>query len=414
MNGWKLVLLTCGLLGLLPGLAVASSASSYGSNSVLERDHPVAGYDGGFFLQSKDESFRLDIYSRLQTQYIYHKFTGKMAPGLVRDDINTFAMRRARVVFLGKMYDKFGFTILINRGATSKNPGTTYWYAATTYTPLPEFNLTVGAVDLPLNWGGSSGKGMFTDAPIVLTQRDGLENITLTRLPFGAPTTLGVAVNGTVGRFHYYAAVGNGEDNGVTNSTRLFAYGARVAVDLLGELEQDGDESDFAYHETPVLSMGLGANYEPQDTTEELTADKTNKVAPIRVTTNWFFESAADLRLKWRGVSLITEGFFRRSHRSSLGSTSAVTFSHDDVGVLAQLGVFAIPKKLEFAGRYSAVYREGPQNDAWEAAAGVNWYIHGQNIRFQVDYTLLNDYDDSATPDPARSHRVRSMLTFQI
>lgn len=395
--------------------AVAQTASSYDASVVDVK--PLAGYDNGFFLRSADDAFSLGLKTRIQFQHFYTDVRGGGT------DQNSFRLRRARVYFVGKAFENFEFTALVNHSSSSNTGATsgvtsasgacgdctvpasltapTFWWFDVTAHINPAFNITVGQVAMPLDRQGesSSGASAMVEAPITLTQEDGLQNRTIARQAFSNPVTLGLRLWGDVGRFHYILGAGNGEDYTTFNATRQFAYGARAAVDILGN--PGSDESDFAYSETPKWDFGMGSSFDPQNATDPNVAGATH---------TWSALAAADTMFKWRGFALQAIAYGRKN---KLTGTRTGTF--DDLGYLAQAGYFVVPKKVEIVLRGSQIYREGPDNNAYEFGGGVNWYIHGHNIKLQTDAIRKVDFDATEfTAGGLATHQIRTMLTLSI
>ncbi|MBI2344166.1 MAG: hypothetical protein HYV02_07550 [Deltaproteobacteria bacterium] len=390
-----------GFVGVaISALVIASSAhaqvaSSYNNPVVPEvTQKPLAGYDNGFILRSADEAFALKIAARSQFQ---HQYRNIRQAGQV--DTNTFVMRRARFYLLGTIFKNFDFSLWLNHGTHPTAPSNTYWWADMTARIVPEFNITAGMTTMPIDRFGetSSGKYAFVEAPITATQEDGIQDRTIARQAFSNPETLGIRLWGDISRFHYILGVGNGDARQIFNQTRAFAYGARVWVDLIGN--PGYDETDFAYTETPGFAIGAGTSFDPQDATD---ANINN------VTLNWAWTSSGDMILKWRGLSLLGEAYFRRA------KVTTGNFTLDDFGYRGQVGYFVLPKKLELVARGVQIYREGPDNNVYEFGGGLNWYIEGHNIKLQVDYSRLKDYDATIGTGGIATDRFRTMLTFQI
>lgn len=394
---------------MIPTVGAAQVASSYETPIGAGADaKPTSGYDGsGFFLRSADDDFSLQIASRLQFQHIY---TDVRAAGAT--DTNTFRMRRARVVFLGKLFKNFEFTNIINHGSqgrsttavtgcagcTVPNPNSPNWWADMTATIIPQFKVQVGVLTLPLSRMGerSTGKLAFVEHPITATQVDGDQNGTIARQAFDPDLTLGMRLLGDIGKFHYVVGVGNGEDNNFLNVTRAFSYGGRVWFDILGDSGGNG-ESDYGYTEEPVLSVGAGSLFDPQDATDALAR-----------TLDWSYTGSGDLYFQWRGLTITGEAYLRKI-RVIQGS-----FTLDDFGYYAQAGYFVIPKKLEIVARGAQIFREGPDNNAYEFAGGLNWHLHGNNVKLQADFARVLDYDDTIGTGGLATHRFRTMFTFNI
>ncbi len=379
---------------LIMGVAQAQVVSSYQNPITPPAEKPLAGYDGGFVLRSPDDAFRMQIYSRLQTQYFYQDIR---QAGSV--DTASFRMRRARFYFLGTLFKNFDFSLWASHGTGAAAPNATFWWADMTARIVPQFNVTAGVITLPLDRQGelSSGKYGLIEQPVTATQVDGLQDKTIARQAFSMGTTLGVRLWGDLSRFHYIVGVGNGDDHRTFNTQREPAYGARFQVDILGKPQYT--ETDIAYTETPQFAIGAGATFDGHDAVD---ANINN------VTVNWSWTNSADMIFQWRGFTLLGEAYFRRL------KVQTGNFTLDDFGYYGHAGYFVIPKKLELAARAAQMFREGPNNNAYEFAGGLNWYIQGNNVKWQFDFSRLVDFDATVGTGGLATHRYRTMLTFQI
>lgn len=180
---------------------------------------------------------------------------------------------------------------------------------------------------------------------------------------------------------------------------RNLATSARFTIDLLGEWGRDG-EPDLAQHKNPAIRAGGGFAYSRVD------AEGPREFASIRVVDSGailatilppnidafnVFLYATDLNLKWRGLSILSEMYFRQINQFS-GGRVADLFDH---GFLVQSGYFICPKKLELIGRWSRIVGDSgtlgdrPQSTD-EVAGGVVWYIRGHLAKLTFDVTRVN------------------------
>lgn len=357
---------------------------------------PLAGYDNGAFIRTEDGNFQLTINGSFQPRYRYENIKGVK-------DISTFELWRAKIAFTAELFQRFEAKTFIEHRTIDIADGANvpYFWAEGTYKAMPEFNVQFGMITLPLDFQSEveSETLAMTEQPITATQVDGVKSKSIERQSFGLPPTLGLRLLGDVGRFHYIVGVGNGgvDEHHFDPTARDLAFSGRFAVDLL---EDPGfEESDLAYSERPKLQIGVGAGYEGKDAVD---ANINN------VTLNWSAVGSAGLSFKWHGLSFVNEWYWRRL-RIKTGN-----FKLDDVGYYAQAGYFVLPKKVEVVGRAVQMFRQGPDNNAYEFGGGINWYIHGNNVKWQTDFSRLLDYD--ATDNEGRSafNRLRTMLSINI
>lgn len=364
--------------------------------SITEETKPLAGYDNGFFVRTADDNFKMKIGTRFQPRYRYENIKGVK-------DISTFELRRARLIFAATLYKKFQFYSYINHGTRNITAGanTPSWWADVKYTAIPEFAVDVGTIGLPLDFQGEASSGALglIEPPITATQTDGVKAKTIARQSVGLPTTLGIRLSGDIKRFHYIVGGGNAlvDDQHFDPTSRAPALAAKFAFDIFGN--PGSAEMDLAYSESPKLQVSVGTGYEGKEATDA----NINKVT---LKSSWVGSSG--FSFKWRGLSLINEWYWRKL------KVKTGNFTLDDVGYYAHAGYFVIPKKLEFAVRAAQIFREGPDNNAYEMTGGINWYIHGNNVKWQTDFSRLLDYDATEGEGNRAFNRIRTMLTLNI
>ncbi|MBI4365343.1 MAG: hypothetical protein HY543_00835 [Deltaproteobacteria bacterium] len=353
---------------------------------------PRVGYDGGFVIRNTEDTFHLTLNGLLQFLHRYEVVGG--AP-----DINTFHLRRSRIAMTATLFERFEAHTYIEHRTGTALPGTPYWWAEAGYHPIDAFGVTVGMIQLPMDRQGEVEPWdlAMVEQPITATQVGGQKGKSIARQSLGLPATLGIRLDSDVGRFHGMAAVGNGESEHNFNATRAFAGSARVAVDLLGD--PGSMESDLAATERPALQIGAGTGYEGQDADD----DHINNVK-----LDWSWTGSADLAFKWRGFSFVNEWYWRKL------KVKTGNFTLDDVGYYAQAGYFVLPKKLELVARGVQLFREGPNNNAYEFGGGLNWFFHGNAVKLQADVTRLRDFDDAEGEGHRPFTRLRTQLMVKF
>lgn len=170
---------------------------------------------------------------------------------------------------------------------------------------------------------------------------------------------------------------------------------------------------DYACHEDPVVRVGGSVAINKSDDRSDAgfpTGDNnfvrlsdgtrlsdTGALGPgINLLGDRILEGAIDFAAKWRGWFLSSE-FFVRSIQD-LTATGATTVTQiNDYGFRCDWGKFLIPQRLDAIGRVSHV--GGPFGDAWEYAAGFNYYwgsgsrdgkLDDRINKFTFDVTLLD------------------------
>ncbi|MDO8493923.1 MAG: hypothetical protein Q7S68_01110 [Deltaproteobacteria bacterium] len=391
--------LSAGLIALLAMTLVAGNVQAF------------AGWDKGFKLESDDGNFKMKIGGRSQFQYTMQRMTGNQKTGATVATTpadrfqHGFNFRRLRLQATGTLYQKLDwFTILHTSTATTGNPNTT-WFGGFTYNFVPEFYVSGGMVQIPLDRMGEDSSAWYlgVEAPLTATQEDGLKDLTIARSSFGAPFDLGIRFDGDLGkRFSYALGVGNGEGFKNTNVNNELNWGVRLQVNALDAAPFK--QTDFEWSEDPKLSFGVGNAFEAENAADGNVAGLTR---------DWSWTMSGDTAFRYRGFSLNAEIYHRtiRLNGSSIEDTNNDNKLMDN-GYYANIGYYLIPKKLEAMLTAAQIFREGPDNNANEFGTGLNWYIHENDVKLQFDYTNVLDYDDIAGLNNATYHRFRWMFSM--
>lgn len=365
---------------------------------------PVAGYDGGFFIQTADGDNKLKIKGRVQPQYYFEK--GRYGV----DSVNTFKVRRAQVNFSGNLTKNWSFFALFQNATSSgQTPSALFWLASVTYSPGDYFSMEMGTVTPPFDRLSmeSSGGFMFVESPLVATQMDGIQDLSISRPAFGFDTGPGIFISGNIkDKFLYGFSATNGNNpNGNSTFTSNFNKRMSGSFRLQYNILKDPGyaESDLAWSETPAFDVAIGGGYMDQggvDTYSPTTYLRFN------------MQGVADATFKYKGLSIIGAWYGRIQYCTSLGTTS--NFTLQDAGYYGQVGYFVIPKKLEIAGRGSQIFREGALNNSSEFDGGINWYIHGNSVKWQNTVGYVRSYDAVGGTTGQRLWRIWSMITMNI
>lgn len=110
---------------------------------------------------------------------------------------------------------------------------------------------------------------------------------------------------------------------------------------------------------------------------------------------------------KWRGLSLSGQ-FYQRNNFHDRDMEA-----QDALGYFLQGGYFILPQKLELAARHALVWPTGQSFQAsarQEYALALNYYIMGQHLKTQLDYTARLD----PTQTQAWSHRVITQVQLNF
>lgn len=348
-----------------------------------------AGYDGGFFVKSKDKPFSMVFNGLGQFRYTLQ------APVAGGDTNQTFDVVLARLAISGHVFDPRLTYFTQIQGSTLGNDNNITmldWWMKWNF--RPETGVQAGRFILPYSrqFYTHPGNLMFAD----LSQAD---------LSFNLPRAIGTNASTKLGPFTLHAAF--------TNSIRALDapgqenFGSQMAG--LGRIEFD-ILKPYGYLETspklvadPELSVGLAAAYNPIDGTSSL-QNLVNGDTTTNVT--------LDLGYRWQGVSFQSAAYYRRDNFTTPGLGTG-----NDWGFYTQAGLFVIPERLEIAGNISGVQFDklnvaGVNKRTTAYTFGVNYYLYGHNLKIQADYSYLDNVSFKSQPKAVDSNRFRLQSQF--
>jgi hypothetical protein len=384
-----------------------------------------AWYDRGFNFSMNDNAFFLKIRARFQgrmTQRFRNEAwrnpgDAKNFPDLLgvfgdyranrsEGEATTFSLRRARLYFMGHLFNPdFKYFIQL-RGETAENsqsPGFLQlfdWNLTTTHVPWA--NLQFGQYKVFFNRAqiNSTASMQFAERAMVMDAftASGLDRrdigLTLMNDEELYPVNYYIGVfNGTGPNFNRLG-VFNSEDPGGASGTTQRNINANARLDtgnvmVAGRLmwnvmgRPGYGEGDLIYSETPQMAVGAGYAYNPSINTSTnnnfIGIDLANLNYRRQLATfgngrqlGWgvvdYSTWAADYVFKYRGFSFQTEYYFKNVIRHDKGrpqictavTGSTCTAFTETPGLLgnaqgwyAQSGYYLIPQKLELAARYA-------------------------------------------------------------
>ena len=347
-----------------------------------------AGYDDGFFIKSKDKPFSMVFNGFGQFLYSLNDPLG----GSVN---HGFDVALARLAISGNIFDpKLMYFMQLQGSTLGNNNNITMldWWLK--YTFAPEFGMQTGRFVLPYSrqFYTHPGNLLFAD----LSEAD---------YAFNLPRSIGGHVSGKLGPVSYHGAV--------LNSIRALDapgqqnFGSQIGV--LGRLEFD-ILKPYGYYETsprrvsePQLSVGIAAAYNPIDGGsgfQNLVAGDTTANVTL------------DLGFRTGGFTFQGAGYYRHDNFTTAGLKEG-----NDWGYYGQAGYYLIPQKLEVAARISGLDFDklnvsGVARKTIAYTAGFNYYIHSHNLKFQTDYSYLDNSRFSGQPKVRDNHRFRFQTQF--
>jgi hypothetical protein len=209
--------------------------------------------------------------------------------------------------------------------------------------------------------------------------------------------------------------MGEGRDRGDKNSPADFRlhYLARFEILPLGNFK-DYHESDLHRVKKPGLAFGMGYSFMDRTSNDKGVKGST----PLDGGTTDMHNANVDAVFKYKGISAMTEFYFRRANRNFpdaaalaavedpdnpgtlLDPQEAAIAGRNGLGWTLQAG-YLIPRvPVEVAARYSMIRGIGESDDGTqqdhtfltslsdknEVGGAVSWYIAGHPLKLQGDY----------------------------
>jgi hypothetical protein len=370
-------------------LALIVPASAFAQN---------VGYENGFYIKNDEETFKLLLNGRVQTKLFYEKQTPNPAQ-------LSWSIRRAQLGVKSFFHDIVSTGFVLKHAIT--NVGTQNFQtvnvdnAFAAVDIIPQLTVTVGMVGLPLDLMSEMSSAWFLlpEAPITNTQDDGITNLTPLRPSFGVPDGIGVNFSGGYWKWYYSLSVVNGnESNYAINPDRKVSFGFRTGVNIFDPVP--GSMTDFDCSSTPKLTINLGTMYQGKRT-------DPNTNAAIK----YLWTSTLGAGFRWGGFSITTEGYYRKTRITNVGTAVWARPNLTDIGYYAAAGYYILPKKFEVAGQAGQIIRQGPDNNSWQFGGGVNYYVFDNNLKLQAAYTITTDFDDVMGLQSNHIHNVSLMAS---
>lgn len=367
------------------------------------------GYDGGFVsaspsglkLDTRASDYLMRIRSWGQFRHVY--FDSKGPSG----EVNQFEIERLRLVFDGHAYSRdFKYFFQVDFDSDAGEVADMLDYYITYDIGHDVWGMKNGKVQLRMGkW-----KVPFARSREESGQKLQFADRSMAGVFFDFNRSLGLGLLGQTDCYfapvEWHISLTNGINTGGFQGGRRnqldtnFAFAARLASVLCGDYGKDG-EPDLLYRTVPAWRVGLGitsshvnrntgnrefARYRVVDSGALI-----DSVLPAGVTAYDLTMFALDSHVKYHGLSLITEYFFR----SITNFSGAAVDNLFDRGLLLQTGYFIKPKHVELIVRWSRIVGNsgslGERNEsADEVAAGMVWYIRGQKMKVTLDATRVN------------------------
>ena len=356
---------------------VAEMLSDAETRSSLLQGGGSAGWDDGFFIESGDGSFRLNIGALVQFRYVA-SFGDDLGGNVDNDFDGDFQTRTTRLIFDGHIYDDWFFKVQGNFSeseATSGDSDLNLENAYVGYSFEDGGSLIVGQMKVPL-----LREELVDQGHQLAVDRS------LTNEYFTAGYTQGVAYKWDSESFRWTAALTDGANqrnsdlnsNGLGNSD--FSITWRGEFLLSGSWEQFDDFTSPMGSEDGFL-IGVAGHYQtgPGDTAND--AD--------------IFAYTGDISYEGDGWNVFLAGMGR-----DIDPDTGADFH--DYGLVLHGGIY-VTEDTELYGRYSHVFLDddvlapGSEDENAAFTVGVNHYLHGHAAKLSVDVVYYLD-EAIATP----------------
>ena len=364
----------------------------------------------GLSISSSDGKFGLITRLRLQKLATFSDATGERAE-------MGFLLRRARLQFIGNTFGKHNkfkaeFALsprdlrMTQDGSntiTRESPLLT-WYME--FDHLRDLTVRIGQYKIPFSRQRviSSGNQQMVDRAIANGE-------------FNLDRDIGIDVRSKdllgLGLFRYYLGIYNGEGRSAysNGNSDLMVLG-RFEFLPLG-MFKDYSEGDHQRLSRPGVSIGVAYAYAPDASGTLVNRGGTHNDEG----TTDFHNFTSDVTLKYMGLSLSSEFFWRKGYRDAGpavnedGMLIGEERARNGHGWFAQAGYLLPRIPLEFAGRFGRVIagKESSLSDGSEAGLAVSYYVGQHPFKLQADaFQLWNDeFSDGTT-----RARVQLQLAF--
>jgi phosphate-selective porin OprO/OprP len=390
-----------------------------------------AGYDGGFFIRSADDKFRMQFNGLLQFRYTYYNKQSRnryLVPGFDSGGSRSgFDFQRADFTISGHAYSPdLTFNIEMGSG-TGVGYDTGLNYGWVNYRFAEAFQVRAGIINIASTRSATASFAtyQFVDNPMFDTV-------------FGLGDGLGVRFWGNLmeGQGTYYLdivnSLGSFATRTITNDEILYTAGhdnnpaiafRTVWAILGGKCLYPNDEPDYvapcdlAWHDDPALNIGFhyAFNEDNHDGTLRIPFPRKTffREGGFGLTSSdglQIHQLGLDAGFKYQGFSATAEYAIRLLdvRRSNARPVTPLFLATGDDSTNAQHGAYLqcgyflpIPgqeRKFEVVARAGGISAlSSGQEGVWEYAGGVNYYIDGHNVKLQADVTHIHELPTSSS-----------------
>jgi phosphate-selective porin OprO and OprP len=337
----------------------------------------------GITFKTTDDAARMTIRARLQLRG--SQFSGRDGDA---PEISEFQARRIRLLLQGHVaggdatyYLQLGFA----NQDTEPDLRLPLRDAYVTYTRVRDLNIRGGQMKVPFGRQRviSSSALQFADRSIV-TQELNLDRDVGVQL-------MSEDLAGMDGKLGYNLGVFSGDGrNRLAEAPGVLLVG-RILVRPFGGFA-DNTEADHDREDSFKLALGVGGAHNNNTNRQRSTFNDVYEVARFD-----YWHAGADLVIKYRGLSVLSEIMYRKSPRTSVielvdGETLR-EYARNAWGYYAQAG-YLVTDEVEVSARYGELRPRGATDPRLaetrrEAGGGLSWYFQEHDLKLQSDYFYL-------------------------
>ncbi len=337
----------------------------------------------GISLGPESDRVGLTINARVQPRYVLEHEA--------HVDHQSFQIRRARIKFKGHLFgQKNRFYVQLGFSPADMVGGLVSEEGSPRRVPLRDARLEFNHLSWARVWLGQmkvpfSRERLVSDANLDMIDRS------LLNREFNMDRDIGVQVRAeeVAGFLGYSLGVFSGQGRNVIETTSpAISITARLQFDLFGSLDWS-TEGDLQRTPTPAASLGLAYAYHGHAPGDQ----GVHGARPSDGGTTDLEEIAVDFVLKAHGLALEAAAIGRTGIRHPGTVTAALAVPRNGWGTMLQLGWLLPKTHLEIVGRCSGIVplvvhgEPTSLQPAWEATAGMNYYLGGHDLKIEFDFT---------------------------
>ena len=374
---------------LLPAPELPSAAAKAASPLLS------AKWGKGVAFRSPGGDFELSLRGRMQLRGTF-AFPGEGSTGKRYDE---FVVRRARLVVRARYTEEWHAYLQLAFSNQDMEPDAPNVLrdANATWARFRDLNVRVGQMKVPFDRQRviSSSAQQFADRSIVVGE-----------LNLDRDVGLQLRSDDLFGwgkRLSYQLGVFSGDGRNRLAAAPGLLFVARVQLAPLGGFD---DFSDTDFERSSALRLAVAGAYARNNLTRR---DRSTFSTTLKNGFVTYDHATADLLLKWRGLSLLSQFLWRQADRDRLdGADGSVEWTRSALGYFVQAG-FLTPWGVEIAARWGDLIPAPGTSPALhrqrELGGALSWYALGHDLKLQVDYFYLPGLDFAAG-----NHQLRAQL----